>query len=206
MSDTNVMTNRRIFTDRASGASLLLEGAEWEYRVWGDGEFDELNHHNRNRPGQILKLDKRRNEQGADYFHWESAWVVHQGDKLDPLVAPYIVARKYGRCATLEDAAREAFAYSPEAREMAGLIWYPTENGFLALTPDGREAEIIENQRGIRWYLEFPELSGFAGLLEYSPATRLHGMALSIEDAAQASVDAPGVFRATIRAMLCVAA
>lgn len=200
MSDTNVMTYRRIFTDRASGASLLLEGAEWEYRVWGDGKFDELNHHTR--AGQILKLDKGFDEQlGVNYFRWESAWVVYQGNKLD-LDAPCIVARKYGRCATLEDAAREAFAYSPEPREMAGLMWYPTEKGFLALTPDGREAEIIEDQRGIRWYLEFPELSGLAGFLEYSPGG-LHGVALSIEDAAQAILDAPAAFRATIRAMLC---
>lgn len=201
MSDTtNATTDRRIFTDRADGASLTLEGVEWGYKIWTDGENDELKHYNK---GQIRTVDKSRS---GDDYEWSFSWVIYAGGECH-VNAPYIVARQYGRCATLEDAAREALAYSPEPREMAGLTWYPHyKNRYLALTVDGQEAEIIVDERGVCWRLSFPTLSKLAGIALGTSDQELRGSALSIEDAVQAILDAPAAFRASIRALLLAAA
>lgn len=185
----------RIFTDRAERQNMMLAGEEWEYRIWRSGG-DDLNRHSRapGGSGQIRTL--RRSDAG---YHWDFAWVIYLTP--DDQKSPSIVARNHGTAATLEEAATAALDYQPAPVEIAGMVWYPDyRNGYLAMTPDGKEALIRVN--GFRWELDFHPMTKLAGLDHRIDGTRLKGSAISLEDAALAVQDAPAAFRASLRALL----
>lgn len=187
----------RIFTDRAERQNVMLAGEEWEYRIWQSGH-DDLNHHSHapGCSGQIRTLS--RSDAG---YRWDFAWVVHlaPGDQK----SPYIVARNQGAAATLEEVARIALDYQPAPIEIAGMVWYPDcGKGYLAMTPEGREALIRVHEGGFRWELDFHPMTKLAGLDHRFDGARLKGTAISLEDAALAVQDAPAAFRASLRALL----
>lgn len=195
-------TPNRIFTDRTGGEHLVLAKEEWTYEIWSHSSEDYINRHS-HRDGVSAQI--RTITRKADGFYWDFAWVIHltPGDQK----SPYIVARNFGEAATLEDAARDALDYQPAPVEIAGLVWYPHyDKGYLAITPEGREATIRGNENGFRWELDFPLMTQLVGLDHRLDGARLKGTAASLEDAALAVQDAPAAFRSSLRALLAAAA